>query len=118
VLLTTHDPVMISGMVREQVLLAHSPSSDSQRFSRPLRNPRGQGVANLLCSSEFFGLPSSLDRDTQELLDERLALSIKPQLSDRDKARLRALNTQLEMIPGISERDPALVEFLRQKYQA
>jgi energy-coupling factor transporter ATP-binding protein EcfA2 len=118
VLLTTHDPVMISGMVREQVLLAHSTSADSQRFSRPLRSPRGQGIANLLCSSEYFGLPSSLDKETQKLLDERLAISIKPQLSERDKARLRALNAQLEMMPGISERDPALVEFLRQRYRA
>jgi hypothetical protein len=57
-----------------------------------------------------------LDKETQKLLDERLSLSIKPQLSERDKSRLRTLNAQLEIMPGISERDPSLVDFLRQKY--
>jgi predicted ATPase len=112
VLMTTHDPVIISGMTRDQVLLAHS---NGEGFTRPHRNPRGQGVANLLCSTEFFGLPSSLDKETQRLLDERLAISTKPQLNDRDKARLRVLNEQLEIFPGISERDPKYVEFLRRE---
>lgn len=116
VLMATHDPVMISGMTREQVLLAHTPNADRPLFSRPHRNPRGQGVANLLCSSEFFGLPSSLDKETQKLIDERLAISIKPQLSDRDKARLKALNEQLEIQPGVSERDPDYVAFLRERH--
>jgi ABC-type cobalamin/Fe3+-siderophores transport system ATPase subunit len=118
VLMATHDPVMISGMAREQVLLAHTPTPDRPLFSRPHRNPRGQGVANLLCSSEFFGLPSSLDKETQKLLDERLAISIKPQLAPQEKARLKALNEQLEILPGVSERDPNYVAFLRQRHPA
>jgi energy-coupling factor transporter ATP-binding protein EcfA2 len=118
VLMATHDPVMISGMVREQVVLAHPPSSDKTPFSRPSRNPRGQGVANLLCSKEFFGLPSSLDKETQKLLDERFKISIKPQLTSQDKARLKALNNQLEILPGVSERDPDYVAFLRQERRA
>ncbi len=109
---------MISGMVREQVLLAHTPTPNQPLFSRPRRNPRGQGVANILCSSEFFGLPSSLDKETQKLLDERLAITIKPQLSAQDKARLKALNAQLEILPGVSERDPDYVAFLRQRHHA
>ena len=116
VLMATHDPVMISGMAKEQVLLAHAPMPGRPLFSRPRRNPRGQGVANILCSSEFFGLPSSLDKETQKLLDERLAISIKPQLSARDKARLKVLNEQLEILPGVSERDPDYVAFLRQQH--
>lgn len=116
-LMATHDPVMISGMVKEQVLLAHSPTLNQQSFTRPRRNPRGQGVANLLCSHEFFGLPSSLDKETQKLLQERLAISIKSRLTTQDKARLKALNEQLEILPGISERDPEFVAFLRQRQQ-
>jgi len=112
VLMATHDPVIISGMNREQVLLAHP---DSKGFSRPHRNPRGQGVANLLCSSEFFGLPSSLDKETQKLLDERLALSVKETLSDADKAKLSSLNMRLEILPGVSERDPNYVKYLRER---
>lgn len=116
VLMTTHDPVTISGMTREQVLLAHTQNAEGSLFSRPHRNPRGQGVANLLCSSEFFGLPSSLDKETQILLDERLAISIKPELTPEDKARLKTLNEQLEILPGVSERDPEYVAFLRQRH--
>ncbi len=115
VLMATHDPVMISGMVRDQVLLAHTYEPGRPLFTRPHRNPRGQGIANILCSSEFFGLPSSLDKETQKLLDEQLAISIKPELTARDKARLRTLNEQLEIMPGVSERVPDYVEFLRQR---
>ncbi len=118
VLMATHNPVMISGLTRDQVLLAHSPSNGASTFTRPVRNPRGQGVANLLCSQEFFGLPSSLDKETQKLLDERLQISIKQDLTDAERMRLNELNEQLEitMAPGISERDPDYVEFLRQRH--
>lgn len=116
VLMATHDPVMISGMVKEQVLLAHKPVPGGPLLTRPHRNPRGQGIANILCSTEFFGLPSSLDKETQKLLDERLAISVKKgELTKRDKARLKRLNEQLEISPGLSERDPNLVAFLRQQ---
>ncbi|HKR65954.1 MAG TPA: AAA family ATPase [Thermoanaerobaculia bacterium] len=115
VFMATHDPVMISGMVKEQVLLADM-SGEQPAFTRPHRHPRGQGVANLLCSPEFFGLPSSLDKETQKLLDERLEISVKPELSEADRRRLRKLNEMLEMIPaGVSERDPNYVEFLRRR---
>lgn len=118
VLMATHDPVMISGMVREQVLLARRPTPGEPLFSRPHRHPRGQGVANILCSTEFFGLPSSLDKETQKLLDERLAISIKTKLTSEDKTRLKALNDQLEILPGVSERDPEYVAFLRRRHPA
>jgi hypothetical protein len=117
VLMATHTPIMISGLTKEQVLLAHPPSDSKSMFTRPLRNPRGQGVANLLCSEEFFGLPSSLDKETQKLLDERLAISVKEVLTDTDKTRLKELNHHLEIItPGVSERDPDYVAFLRQRH--
>jgi energy-coupling factor transporter ATP-binding protein EcfA2 len=118
VLMATHNPVMISGLTKDQVLLAHPPSDGVSTFTRPVRNPRGQGVANLLCSEEFFGLPSSLDKETQKLLEERLQITIKPDLTDVERTRLNELNQQLEitMAPGISERDPDYVGFLRQRY--
>lgn len=119
VLMATHDPVMISGLTKEQVLLANAPADKIPTFVHPQRNPRGQGIANLLCSSEFFGLPSSLDKQTQKLLDERLKLSLKPKLDDADKGRLKKLNLDLEIItPGVSERDPNFVAFLRHKYES
>jgi AAA domain, putative AbiEii toxin, Type IV TA system len=119
VLMATHNPVMISGLTREreEVLLAHPPSDGVSEFTRPVRNPRGQGIANILCNEEFFGLPSSLDKETQELLDERMKISVRPVLSDEERARLKELNEQLEIVmPGVSERDPDFVDFLRKRY--
>jgi ABC-type nitrate/sulfonate/bicarbonate transport system ATPase subunit len=117
VLMATHNPIMISGLTREQVLLAHPPADRGSEFTLPVRNPRGQGIANILCSEEFFGLPSSLDKETQELLDERLRIIVKPVLAEEERVRLRELNEQLEIVmPGVSERDPDFVEFLRQRY--
>jgi ABC-type nitrate/sulfonate/bicarbonate transport system ATPase subunit len=119
VLIATHTPIMISGMTSDQVLLAHRPSNGVSAFTRPRRDPRGQGIANLLSSREFFGLPSSLDKETQKLLDERLAISVKEFLTESDRARLKALNGELEMLsPGISERDPDYVAFLRHRHTA
>jgi energy-coupling factor transporter ATP-binding protein EcfA2 len=118
VLVATHTPIMISGMTSDQVLLAQPPSGGATEFKRPRRDPRGQGIANLLCSSEYFDLPSSLDKETQKLMDERLAISVKEALTDGDRDRLRTLNGQLEMSPGISERDPDFVAFLRQQHPA
>ena len=59
VLMATHDPVMISGLTRDQVLLAHLGDGDS-KITNPRRDPRGQGIANLLASREFLAsLPAS-----------------------------------------------------------
>lgn len=119
VLMATHTPIMISGMTRGQVLLARKSLDGELAFTRPRRHPRGQGIANLLCSSEYFGLPSSLDKETQKLLDERLAISVRDVLTDSDRARLKTLNVQLEVLSqGISERDPKFVAFLRQQHTA
>jgi len=118
VLMATHDPVMISGLTRQQVLLAHLSSGGESVFTYPRRDPRGQGIANILASKEFFGLPSSLDKHTQQLLDERLRISVRRRLTETDKARLKELNKQLEIItPGVSERDPEYVRFLRARHQ-
>ncbi len=117
VFIATHDPVLISGLTRDQVLIAKN-ENGVLNYDHPHRNPRGQGVANLL-TSEFFGLPSSLDLYTQDLIDERLRLGFKDEITDADKQRLRELNAMLsELSLTISERrEEEYKEFLRQKYQ-
>jgi predicted ATP-dependent endonuclease of OLD family len=117
VLIATHDPVLISGLTREQVLIAKN-ENGILSYDHPHRNPRGQGVANLL-TSEFFGLPSSLDLETQEMMDERLKLAYKSgALTIDEKNRLKKLNVYLdELSLTISERDEDYKDFLKQKYQ-
>ncbi len=117
VVLATHDPVLISGLQREQVLIARL--TDGRLFyEQPYRDPRGQGVANVL-TSEYFGLPSSLDKYTQDLLDERLTLAAKPDLlTDQERERMKTINLQLDDLGlSISFRDPKYAEFERKRYQ-
>lgn len=115
-LLATHDPVIVSGMVKEQILIATVDNSRLKYFP-PVRDPRGQGIANVL-TSEFFGLPSSLDKHTQALLDERLKLAFKSTRLDRDeRRRLNEINQKLEILGmTISFRDPDYKAYEEQKY--
>jgi predicted ATPase len=115
-ILATHDPIMISGLRKNQVFIAQK-ENERLIYEPPVRDPRGQGVANILVS-EYFGLPSSLDEDTQMLLDERLRLAYKQErLTDVESARLSEINSQLDMLGlSISFRDPAYKEFEEQKF--
>lgn len=117
VFIATHDPVLISGLTRDQVLIAKN-ENGALSYDHPHRNPRGQGIANLL-TSEFFGLPSSLDLETQKMMDERLKLAYKNgALTVDEKNRLKELNVYLdELSLTISERNEDYKDFLKQKYQ-
>lgn len=117
VLVATHDPVLISGLSKEQVLIAHN-RNGQLFYDNPHRDPKGQGIANIL-TGEFFGLPSSLDEHTQSLLDERLNLAYKSQrLSDNESSRLNEINRELKSLGlSISFRDPAYAEFEERKYR-
>ncbi|RDH84322.1 MAG: hypothetical protein DIZ78_12325 [endosymbiont of Escarpia spicata] len=116
-IIATHDPILISGLTREQVFIARI-EGNQLLYEQPYRDPRGQGVANILVS-EYFGLPSSLDENTQSLLDERLRLAYKSEaLTDEDKERLSVINKQLEGLGlTISFRDPAYKEFEEWKFR-
>ncbi|MCK4838541.1 MAG: AAA family ATPase [Desulfobulbaceae bacterium] len=117
VALATHDPVLISGLTKDQVLIARI-IDGRLIYEQPHRNPRGQGVANVL-TSEYFGLPSSLDKNTQDLLDERLTLAFKAEpLANEERERLKFINQKLEELGlSISFRDPKYAEFERERYQ-
>lgn len=115
-IIATHDPILISGQSREQVFIARNKGNELI-YERPHRDPRGQGVANILVS-EYFGLPSSLDEHTQSLLDERLSLAYKKEaLSNDERARLKEINEQLKCLGlHISFRDINYREFEESKY--
>jgi len=117
VIVATHDPVLISGLKKEQVLIA-SVINGRLAYERPYRDPRGQGVANVL-TSEYFGLPSSLDKYTQDLLDERLSLAYKSgKLTEEERERHSYINKCLaELGLTVSFRDPAYAQFEKERNQ-
>ncbi|MEZ0148596.1 MAG: AAA family ATPase [Candidatus Reddybacter sp.] len=115
-IIATHDPILISGLTREQVFIARN-EEGQLIYEHPHRDPRGQGVANILVS-EYFGLPSSLDENTQSLLDERLELAYKQQaLTNVERERLSEVNDRLDSLGlSISFRDPKYGAFIEEKF--
>lgn len=111
VIIATHNPILISGLTKNQVLIAHN-NNGRLSYAHPYRDPRGQGVANVL-TSEFFGLPSSLDEHTQNIIDERLVLAYKKdKLTIGEASRLKEINSYLDILGlTISFRDESYKKF-------
>ncbi len=96
VLLSTHDPLAIASLLKENIHLQKRESeSEICVVQRPLENPRGMGFTGIL-TSEMFGLRSDLDYETLSLLDRHAELAAKEKLSSTDKKELRALTNEIE----------------------
>jgi predicted ATPase len=120
VIMATHDPLVISGLTRQQVrvMLRDKPESPI-RAEMPDMDPRGMGVNGLL-RSELYGLRSALDLPTLEKIDERDAIRAKQKklqergkdLSEKDRLRLIQLSDELSDL-GFSRdfRDPIEQQF-------
>jgi predicted ATPase len=120
VLLTTHDPILLGSLQREQVHILRS-GVDKTLVDTPDEHPRGMGVAGLL-KSELFGLSSTLDQRTLEDLTRRnelLAKDGRDQLSDVEREELERLKDYL-MDLGFSReyRDPMYQLFIQKMYEA
>src|SRR5690606_34298210 len=81
ILLTTHDPVLLSGLSKEHVLIFNRPDSDAERVYRPEKDLLGMGVDAIL-TSEIFGMNSTLDQETLNNLIERRKLLVKKEKGD------------------------------------
>lgn len=69
VLITTHDPIMVGSLKREQVHILRKKGEKTEIFS-PDEHPQGMGVTGLL-KSDLFGLSSTLDLETERRLYRR-----------------------------------------------
>jgi predicted ATPase len=75
VLITTHDPMMVGSLRREQVHILRRQDKRTV-VEQPDVHPQGMGVTGLL-KSELFGLPSTLDSETERRLRRRNELYAK-----------------------------------------
>ena len=118
VIITTHDPMMIGSLRKEQVRILRNESAKTT-VTTPHEHPQGMGVAGLL-KSDTFGLPSTLDRDTLNKLDMRNALLGKKQrgeLAPEELTELQSLQTYLEDLGFAHEsRDPLYQLFIEKMY--
>ncbi|HXQ72771.1 MAG TPA: AAA family ATPase [Pyrinomonadaceae bacterium] len=119
IIITTHDPMMIGGLRREQVRILRLEHGKSI-INTPEEHPQGMGVAGLL-KSEMFGLASTLDEPTLRDLDERnelLAKRSKEQLTEPEEERLKRLTDHLDDLGFSREnRDPLYQLFIQKMYE-
>jgi len=117
ILITTHDPMMIGSLRREQVHILRTEGGKSV-VAIPDEHPQGMGVAGLL-KSELFGLSSTLDTETERRIFRRNELFVKaPRTVDED-TELSRLSTELADL-GFSTadfRDPDYALFVRKMAQ-
>jgi predicted ATPase len=113
VLITTHDPMMVGSLRREQV---HILRRDGNRtvVGVPDEHPQGMGVTGLL-KSDLFGLSSTLDLETERRLFRRNELFALDKRTPAQDDELRRLSAELADL-GFSNadfKDPFYAKFVR-----
>jgi len=122
IIINTHDPLIIGGLVKEQIRIFKKDYKDgSAVIEKPDIDPKGLGVAGIL-TSEFFGLPTTLDKETQEKLEERNRLAARERLGEKltkeEKEKLRSLTRELELLGfGWQFRDKTYQKVLERLYK-
>lgn len=100
ILLTTHNPLAVAELVRQQVqILRLTKDEESRRVvaCHPENDPRGMGYAAIV-TSDMFGIASSLDHPTQLLLEQQRSFASKPKLSMQEQFELDEINNKLERL--------------------
>jgi len=120
ILITTHDPMMVGSLKREQVHILRRQAGTTV-VQIPHEHPQGMGVAGLL-KSELFGLPSTLDPQTLDdlqLRNELVAKKASVGLSAEEDTALERLRRYLEELGFSREhRDPMYQLFVEKMYKA
>ncbi|MEW5786409.1 MAG: AAA family ATPase [Pseudomonadota bacterium] len=117
ILITTHDPMMVGSLKREQVHILRRQGNRTV-VDVPDEHPQGMGVTGLL-KSELFGLSSTLDVETERRLFRRNELFVKSPRTPEENAELSRLSAELADL-GFSTadfRDPDYALFVRKMAQ-
>jgi hypothetical protein len=100
IVLTTHNPLAIAELDREQVQILQLLKQDGSRqivACYPEMSPRGMGYAAIV-TSDMFGIASTLDQPTQLLLETQRALASKLELSVDEQEELDLVNAKLDRL--------------------
>lgn len=118
VVLTTHNPLAVAELLKEQVQVLVRNKDDMKISSQmPDIHPRGMGYAGVI-TSDLFGLDAAVDTHTLELLEEKRKLSTQDGVLQKEQIdRLSELNMELEEYGFKYEmRDPVYTEYLKARY--
>lgn len=100
ILMTTHNPLAIAELDREQVQILRMSNQEERRqivSCYPEIAPRGMGYAAIV-TSDMFGIASTLDQSTQLLLEEQRAYAAKETLSLNEQHNLDSINAKLDRL--------------------
>ena len=100
IVLTTHNPMAIAELEREQVQILSVDESEEHRrivANMPDESPKGMGYASIV-TSEMFGIDSTLDRSTQKLLERQRQVGSKEKLSEAELTELSEINSKLSRL--------------------
>lgn len=116
VIMTTHNPLVISALKREDVRIMQKRKTGIF-VEQPRENPQGMGVSNIL-TSELFGLRTTLDLPTQKKLDEQRVLATKKHLTPQEDQTLRTLTNELDAMGfNLGDDDDIYAAFLQKWFE-
>jgi hypothetical protein len=109
--MVTHHPLAIAELKKQQVQVMWRDAEHNVHSKEPYIDPRGIGFMSTL--TEIFGLSTTLDLETQELIDERNELAHIPQRTSQQDDDLAILNDKLNRLGfSFENREPLYNEFL------
>ncbi len=113
-IITTHDPLMIGSLRKEQVRILKCDKA-TVKVTEPEEHPQGMGFAGLL-KSELFGLRSTVDTETRRRLDRRNYLyALGEKRTKPQNAEMSKLSEELSELGFASDfKDPYLEMFVKQ----
>jgi predicted ATPase len=113
IIITTHNPLTIAALEAKEVRIMSSDDDGNISVALPRVDPKGLGFAGVL--TDIFGLSSSLDKPTQELIDRRNELAREEKLTDAMAKEFAEIKEELRHLGFLyEERDKLYSEFLKQ----
>ena len=110
IIINTHDPLVIGGLEKEEVRIFRKDETGKIYVEQPEVDPKGLGVAGIL-TSELFGLPTTLDKETQLELNEKRYLQGKlirnESLTNEEEEKYKTLKKKLEKLGFYDQSDDA-----------
>jgi ABC-type cobalamin/Fe3+-siderophores transport system ATPase subunit len=112
IIMTSHNPLTIAALTKEEVRVMFSDERGNVTVSAPYADPKGMGFTATL--TEIFGLPTSLDPETQKILDDRNVLARIDRRTAAQDRSLIEINDKLNRLGFMFEdREPLYQDFLQ-----
>ncbi|RWI18632.1 MAG: AAA family ATPase [Mesorhizobium sp.] len=112
IIMTSHDPLTMASLKASQVQVMSVSKDGKLSVQPPDVDPRGLGFTGIL--TQIFGLPTTVDPDTQKRLDERNELLRIDKRTKAQEVRLIKLSEELKRLGFmIEDREPEYELFLR-----